>query len=90
MSTTCDTISNDTEGRLFDLYNEIDEFIYGKEPCMRDQLKLADFLIAMGETLYSDAELYGDVSLNMKYSIVKSNDVNETEYSIKKGNKTDG
>lgn len=83
MSTNCNTISNDTEGYLFDLYKDIEEFVYGKEPGMEDQLKLADLLVAMGEKLYSDAEIYGNVNLNMKYSIIKSNDVSKTEYSIK-------
>ncbi len=83
MSTNCNTISNVTEGYLLDLYKDIEEFVYGKEPGMEDQLKLADFLIAMGEKLYSDAEIYGDVNLNMKYSIIKSSDVSKTEYSIK-------
>lgn len=79
MSTNCNTISNETEGRLFDISTEIDEFIYGKEPNINEQLKLADFLIFMGNKLYSDAEVYGEVSLNMKYNITINSDIKKTE-----------
>ena len=79
MSTNCTTISNETEGQLFDISTEIDEFIYGKEININEQLKLADFLIFMGNKLYSDAEIYGEASLTKKYNITVNSDIKKTE-----------
>jgi len=71
MGTSIKTISNDTDGYLEELSTQIQDFLSGNESDISNQLVLADMLIAMGERLYDDIELYSDFCVDRKYSVKK-------------------